>query len=423
MNSGRGAYGTIVAGEGVHFVLDDGRRIVDASNTGGPLGHGHPEVVAAVREAAVAPVISEGWLWPEREHAARELIETAFADELGWIGGVRFVLSGSEANDLALSLAQVLTGRSTVATRERAYHGMNGLARAVTVQPHWHGGLSSEVGEVRPAPPATKVVRIPAPDGARIRGNRQPQSATDLLANASELLADSAAVVVDYSQGGVYHTVEYQDAVAEAARSVGALWIADEVVTGFGRQFGWFAFQEGSSRPDIVTLGKPLAGGASPAGAVVVSQAIMDELKSQSWQTYSTFRGHPLTMAAVRAHLRVLVREGLVGRARELDGVMRDNLARVVAEHPSVCRVDGRGLHWTVELNGVDWRTWSGNAASDPLATRVAARAAQAGALIGTSGEPSSLFLAPPLIISDEELQTVFSALDEGLSVADEALA
>jgi 4-aminobutyrate aminotransferase-like enzyme len=423
LNSGKATYGTVVGGDGIHFVLDDGRRLIDASNTGGPLGHRHPEIVAAVRDAATGPVINEGWFWPEREEAARELIETAFADELGWVGAVRFVLSGSEANDLALSLAQAITGRSTLATRERAYHGMVGLARDMTVQPHWHGGLSSPNGRVRPAPAGAHVVEIPAPEGARVGGTPPTKSVSELLASADEQLADAAAVIIDYTQGGIYHSAQYQDTVASAAGRAGALWIADEVVTGFGRMDGWFAFQHGDTRPDIVTLGKPLGAGGAPAGAVVLSQELSELVDSECWQTYSTFRGHPLSIAAVRAHLRVITRDGLLSRAAELDDRICQRLTEIADQHPSVTRIDGRGLHWTIELDGPDWRTWSGNAIDDPVATLVAARTAEAGALVGTSGEAASLFVAPPLVISDDDLDRLFDALDYGLAAADESLA
>src|SRR5580765_5958665 len=111
LNAGSAAMSPVVGGQGVRFVLADGRRVIDASNTGGPLGHAHPALVEAVRRAASAPVINEGWPWQEREDAAEELLEIAFEDHARWAGSVRFCLSGSEANDLALSLSQAITGR------------------------------------------------------------------------------------------------------------------------------------------------------------------------------------------------------------------------------------------------------------------------------------------------------------------------
>jgi 4-aminobutyrate aminotransferase-like enzyme len=97
-----------------------------------------------------------------------------------------------------------------------------------------------------------------------------------------------------------------------------------------------------------------------------------------------------------------------------------ERLLRQVADaHPSVARVDGRGLHWTVELHGPDWREWRADTADDPIASRVSSAALEAGALIGTSGEQTSLFIAPPLIVNDEELGRLADALDHGLKILD----
>lgn len=421
-NVGRSSGVQIETGEGVHFVLRDGTRVIDGSNTGGSLGHRHPDMVAAVKEAADEPVVNDGWYWPAREAAIDELIETAFGGDSSLVGAVRFALSGGEANDLALSLAQALTGRAALVTRERAYHGICGLAREMTVQPHWHGGLSSTEGGIRPAARLADVRQLPMPRGARIKGGEANLAPHELRAEAVGMLQDSAAVIVDYTQGGIYHSAEYQDTVAAAAKETGALWIADEVVTGFGRTGSWFGFEGGETRPDIITLGKPLAGGASPAGAVVLSERVAAMLDHERWQTFSTFRGHPVMIAAMRAHLRVHAREGLVDHVRELDAVFEQGLAEIAARHPSIARVDGRGIHWTIELEGPDWRDWHADVSDAPLASRVAGRAMEAGALIGTSGEETSLFLAPPFIIEEPEVRQLLEAVDQGLVIADEEL-
>jgi 4-aminobutyrate aminotransferase-like enzyme len=418
LTAGTSAVPAVVGGHGIYLELADGRRVIDASNTAAPLGHAHPEVIEALRAELDAPALNEGWGWGQRDSAADELLGTAFAGEESWVGAVRFFLSGSEANDAILSLAQALTGRAPLTTRERAYHGGSGLAREMTVQPHWHGGLTFAAGGVRPVPRSTVVNQLAMPVGARIRGENHPlPDATALV----EPLSKSAAVLLDYSQGGVYHVPEYQDTVARTAREQGALWVADEVVTGMGRTGGWFAFQKGETRPDAVTLGKPLAAGAMPAAAVVLSQELVGLLDGASWQSYSTFRSHPLMMPAIRAHLRISSRDGLPERAQQLDAVMEALLRDVAAAHPSVRRIDGRGLHWTIELQGMDWRDWRGEE-SEPLASRVAARALDAGALIATSGEITSLFLAPPLISEDEDLRRIVDALHHGLQVADDEL-
>lgn len=421
LNAG-GAAPELVDGQGVWFTLSDGRRVLDGSNTGGPLGHRHPRMVEAMRKAADTPVVSEGWGWVGRERAAEALLGTAFAGEEGWVGAVRFCLSGSEANDMALSLAQVLTGRQALATRERAYHGLVGLSRSMTVQPHWHGGLAVPGDRTRIPPPLAPVRVLPAADTAIYGAAPEAGGWARRLAEQPALLQDIAATIIDYTQGGIYHDPAYQDAVATETRRAGALWIADEVVTGVGRAGRWFGFQGGQSRPDIVTLGKALGGGAAPVAAVVVSKAVAAQLSGKSWQNYGTLRGHPIGMAAVSAYLRILVEDGLLAHVRALEAVLARRLLAIAQAHPSVARIAGAGLHWTVELHGPDWRDWYADTAETPLASLVASRALEAGAAIGTSGEQTSLFLAPPLIITEAELDHLLTALEEGLAVADRAM-
>jgi 4-aminobutyrate aminotransferase-like enzyme len=417
LTSGKAAVPKVIGGQGVYFKLADGRRVIDASNTAAPLGHCHPEIVEAVRVAAAAPVVNEGWGWEERGAAAEDLIRIGFLDE-DWIGAVRFFISASEANDVALALCQALTGRQDLTTRERAYHGGAGLARSMTVQPQWHGGLTAIAGGVAAPPPMAPVHTIAAPTSGRITGQPDPTAGDDWIADATEKIARSAAVIIDYSQGGTYHSPQYQDRVAAIARENGTIWIADETVTGFGRVGGWQQFHKGQSRPDIVTMGKPLAAGGAAAGAVLFSKEIVERLTGKTWQTYSTFRGHPVEVAAIRAHLRVSERDGVYRRATELELVMEEQLRRIAAKHSCIRRIDGRGLHWTVELNGPDWRTWHGEEA-EPLASRVAARALEADVLITTSGEQTSLFIAPPLIATADDINKIIDALDHGLTIAD----
>ncbi len=414
----------VVGGKGVYFHLSDGRRVLDGSNTGGPLGHGHPRMAEALRKAADLPMVSEGWNWEGRDQAAEDLFDIALAGEESWAGAVRFCLSGSEANDIALSLSQALTGRKAIATRERAYHGLVGLSRDVTVQPHWHGGLAAPDGGTKRPPACAPVHVLPAPEGALYRSHAaasgHPGAAlSQHLDGAAAMLRDSAAVIVDYTQGGFYHDGAYQDAVAAIARREGAFWIADEVVTGIGRAGRGFAFQGGSSRPDLVTLGKGLGGGTTPVAAIVLSKDLAKALDGKSWQNYGTLRGHPISMAAVSAYLRIVRDEALLPRVQALEGLYARRLVEIARRHPSVSRVAGQGLHWTIELHGPDWRQWLADTPEAPVASRVAGRALEAGAVIGTSGEQTSLFLAPPLIISDAESEQLLDILDHSLELAD----
>jgi 4-aminobutyrate aminotransferase-like enzyme len=385
----------IAGAAGSWFRLADGRYVIDASNMAAPLGHCHPDLVAAARGASAGPALDDGWIWRGRQRAADDLLEYAFGDEDDWVGAVRFFASASEANDQALGLAQALTGRGPLVTRERGYLGRAGLYR-----------------EMR---------RVPAPR-CRVGSPCEPGGGCRCLPeDLADTLAAAAAVIVDYSQGGVYPAPPYQDRLARAARAAGVLWIADEVVTGLGRQGRWMTFQRGRSRPDIVTLGKGLAGGIAPAAAVVLSRQVADGLNYQLWQSYSTFRGHPLTAAAISATVRRIARDGLVDRADELDAGFRARMAQIAAAHPSVRRVDGLGLHWTVELRGRDGPGRPAGPAGPTPADRVVAAALDAGVLIAAR-EEASVFIAPPLNVADSEVDVILRALDRALAVTDAAL-
>lgn len=412
-----GSQPLVVGGEGVWLDLDDGRRVLDGTNTAAPLGHAHPEIVEAVRAAARSPSINEGIRWAGRDAAADALLDTALADD-DWAGAVRFFISAGEANDAALSLSQALTGRTALATRERAYHGGVGLSRELTVQPHWHGGLSFRDRTLAPPRLAT-VHELPAPSGARITGgDSDPEADRAALDGRRPELKESAAVLIDYSQGGIYHRPAYQDHLAELARDAGAIWIADETVTGLGRVGRWFQFQAADSRPDVVTMGKGLAAGGAPAGAAVLSRDLVERMEEAGWQSYSSYRAHPIEVAAIEAHIRVQAREGLWRRANEFDEYLAGEMRRLASAHPGVTRIDGHGLHWTIEFHGPSWREWEGHD-PEPLASRIAARALEAGVMIATSGEQTSLFIAPPLIIERSELDKILAALDYGLALAD----
>ncbi|WP_419897486.1 aminotransferase class III-fold pyridoxal phosphate-dependent enzyme [Roseomonas sp. USHLN139] len=410
----------VTGGEGAFFILADGRRVLDGSNTGGPLGHAHPAMIAALREAASLPMVNEGWNWSGRDQAAEDFFRVALPGE-DWAGAIRFCLSGSEANDIALSLAQAISGRPAIATRARAYHGLVGLSRDVTVQPHWHGGLAAPGATRRPFAGAPVHI-LPPPEGALYRSDDvAPAPLAERLAAVPGMLAQSAAMILDYSQGGFYHDGAYQDALAGMARAAGCLWIADEVVTGLGRAGRRFAFQGGASRPDIVTLGKGLGGGMVPVAAVLFSAEMVERMRGSAWQNYGTLRGHPMAMAAVSAYLRILEEEALLDRVAALETLFAARLAEIGRRHPSVARIAGQGLHWTIELHGPAWQDWLADTVEAPIASRVAAEALALGAVIGTSGEQTSLFLAPPLIISPQDAERLLAILDQSLDLADRA--
>jgi 4-aminobutyrate aminotransferase-like enzyme len=300
---------------------------------------------------------------------------------------------------------------------------MVGLARDLTVQPQWHGGLSARGGGVRPAPRAVEVRVLPFPERSFGQGLQVTrEEATSVLSESGPHFEGAAAVIIDYTQGGCYSTPAYQDEVARLAEAAGVLWIADEVITGFGKSGVWFNFQRGEARPDIVTLGKGMGGGVVPAAGIVLSKRVLELIGDAAWQNYSSLRSTDMAAAASRAFVEIVAEDALVPRVDRLHELVCDEMQQLAATHPSVKRIDGRGLHWWVEMKDGDWKEWRGDVADPPLAKLVAQKTLEAGALVTTSGERAALIVTLPMTISDQEVADVMSALDHGLSAADQTL-
>jgi 4-aminobutyrate aminotransferase-like enzyme len=414
-----------VRGRGTRLTLEDGRTVIDAgAMSANLLGHCHPEVVAAVQAAAETVNVGDMVGYPPREQAADDLLDLAFRGE-DWASSVAFFVSSSEACDLGLGLAQMLSGRDPLVCRGSGYHGGVGLAREVSHHPMWDTGLSALAGGFQPRPSHAVTREIPVPKCGRAFQPEGHSCAGSCLAGAAEALDGAAAVIMDYSQGGIVPSPQYQDTLANMARAAGALWVADETVTGFGRMGHEFAFQRGSTRPDMVTMGKGITGGAVPCGALVLSQDLVDAIGPRRWMTSSTYRGHPLAVAAISAVMRVIDRERLVERAARLGVGLGRDLQSIAASHPCVRTVIGEGLSWLIHVaepdRALDEDEWRGDGQHDPLCTAVHRAVLDEGVLIPEfSGE--RLWIVPPLVISEDDLAAALAALDTALAVGDRML-
>ena len=412
------------SGFGMHLTLEDGRTVVDVGSMSSCiLGHCHPEVVAAVETAARTIYANDGSGYAPREQAAEDLLQIAFRDE-PWADAVALFVSSSEAADLGLLLAQILTGREPLVSRELSYHGGVGLAREISRHPLWGGHLASLEEGVTARPAGLVTTRVlPVPMCGFGRDIPGHDCLDTCLANAPLALADAAAVMMDYSQGGVCPTPQYQDKLAAIARDAGCLWIADETVTAFGRMGRDFAFQRGETRPDAVTLGKGITAGAAPGGALVLSRELVEAIGDRRWMTAATYRGNPITVAAMSAVQQVLEREGLVARAASLGAPLGRDIKEVGARHVSVESVAGEGFMWIIRLSGSPRHSeenWAGDGRAVPPAQIVHEVALDHGVFIGILGG-GSVWVIPPLIATGDQLALAVEALDAALDVADRA--
>jgi 4-aminobutyrate aminotransferase-like enzyme len=394
----------IVDGKGCLVTFEDGVEAIDAAaqDSSVILGHRHPELVAAVREAADMVFASDTASgFPMKDALVADYLGTVFADAR-WISAVRLTCTGSEAIDIGLALAQALTGRQGLAARQDSYHGAVGLARDATRFEILHGGLSHPEGGFTPGPVNAPIIAF----------------STDALPPHDVLEAQfrgAAAVLTDCGSGHVYPPAAWFNAVGRAAKAAGALWLHDETVTGYGRTGGgkWFHALELDERPDMIAAGKCVTGGAAPGSVLFLSDRVVDWMDGRRWAVGSTFWGHPLTLATMRKVIEIVHRDGhvvdLPARGERL-GARLEEVARL---HQGIVQsVAGTGFNRTIRLHGsAADHAFMGDGSHQPIA----ARAMEAARLNGVSTPaygPLGLWIVPPFTMSDAEIDRLADGLD-----------
>ena len=362
----------LVRGEGSHVWDADGTRYLDllAGIAVNSLGHAHPRLVSAIAEQAGVLLHTSNLFTTELQVDLVEKLDALVAGSPGVAARTLLVNSGTEANEAALKITR-LTGRPRVVAMAGSFHGRTLGALSVT---------------------ATEAYRAPFEP---LPGNVTWVPFGDLDALAAAMGPDVAAVVTEPIQGesGVLVPPDgWLAGVRALCDEHGALLWLDEVQTGIGRTGTWLAAEHEGVRADIVTLAKGLGGGF-PVGACVATGAAATLLQAGHHGT--TFGGNPLASRAALTVLAVLEEERLLSHATETGDWLAASVEGLGL--PQVSHVRGRGL-----LRGI--------VLTEPIARDVHARALDAGFLINAP-RPDVLRLAPPLIVTRDELQTFVDAL------------
>jgi acetylornithine/LysW-gamma-L-lysine aminotransferase len=365
----------IVRGEGCTLYDEAGRAYLDLGSGIGValLGHGHPAVAQAVAQQAQTLITC-----PEAFYNDRRAELYALLAELLPGGLERFFLcsSGTEAVEAALKIARLLTGRRGIVSLKRGFHGRTLGALATTWNPQYRQPFDGWVPESQFASP------------------------NDLASAEALITEDTAAVFVEVVQGegGIYPLdADYLRGLRALCTARGALLIADEIQAGLGRTGRWFAFQHAEIVPDMVTLGKGIAGGL-PMGAVAW-RAELGQIESGVHG--STFGGNPLVCAAAIAALSALRAIDAPARSAALGGWLLDELRRRSLR--GVREVRGLGLMVGVELRG---------------RVTPALQALQARGVIALPAGKTTLRLLPPLVITQAQLADGVDALQAALEEA-----
>jgi 4-aminobutyrate aminotransferase-like enzyme/Ser/Thr protein kinase RdoA (MazF antagonist) len=400
----------VVRGRGTRLFDPLGRAYLDCVNNVAHVGHEHPDVVrAGQRQMAVLNTNSRYLHEKVVEYAER--LAALLPDPLSCCF---FVNSGSEANELALRMARAHTNGSGVVALEGGYHGHTQTLIDVS---HYKFTSPGGMG----APPWVRTA--PAPDEYRGRyGRNVSDRAARYASHVKEALAElrgasitpSAFIAETFlSCGGQIEPPQGYLAAAYAhARAFGAVCIADEIQTGFGRiGSDFWSFESQGVVPDIVTLGKPVGNG-HPIGVVVTTPEIAESFDN-GMEFFSTFGGNPVSSAIGLAVLDVLEEERLQDRAAVLGGTLKGSLASLAVRHDVVGDIRGRGLFLGIEL--VDDRG-SKRPAPD-IARYVIDRMADRGVLLGADGPAHNVLkIKPPMPFSEEDGERLVEELDRVLA-------
>lgn len=344
----RGAHGVeIVGGEGAFFETADGARWLDFGSLvyHANIGHGHRRMIDAVKAQAERLCLSMPTsVFPEKRALARKLLSLAGPG----FSKVFFALGGSDANENAIKLARLATGRTKVISRYRSYHGATMGALSLTGdyrRPPLEPGL---VGAVK----ALDCYCDRCPFGQRLASCAR-ECATH-IDDVLRLEANVAAVFLEPvpgANGVLIPPEDYWSRVREACDRHGALLVADEVLTGFGRTGRWFAHQAWGGTPDMITMSKGLTAGYGVLGAVVVHERVAKHFESETLLLGLTQYAHPLGVAAALEAIAVYEDEGLIENAARLGPVLNDALAALRDRHACVSHARSVGLLGALELD------------------------------------------------------------------------
>lgn len=397
----------LVRGEGVWLFDADGRRYLDCYNNVPHVGHCHPRVTEAIARQASTLNTHTRYL----HEGILDYVERLTATFDKSLDAAILTCTGSEANDVALRMAQAVTGKTGVIATDHTYHGNTAAVSQLSTRMPPVGGFG---GHVR---------HVPAPDSYRPLGGEPGDAfAAAFTATVEEAIASLeqsphgfSALIIDpffANEGFPELPSGFLEGAVAAVRKAGGLVIADEVQPGFGRTGGhMWGHQKAGILADIVTLGKPMGNG-HPIGGVIAGADTLNAFR-KAFRYFNTFGGNPVSCAAGMAVLDVIESEKLIENAAAVGAYAKAGLARLADKHDVIGDIRGSGLFFGAEL--VTDRSEK-TPASD-LATKVINGMRDRGVLMGKLGiHQCTTKIRPPMPFTRENADLMLSTLDDVLS-------
>ncbi len=409
----------VIAGASGTEVWDDaGTRYLDFSSqlVNVNIGHAHPKVVAAIQEqAALLPTVAPAHANLARGEAARRILAKAGPV----FGKVFFTNGGADANENAIRMARLVTGRDKVFSTYRSYHGNTGAAVVATGDwrrvpneyarghVHFFGPFlyRSEFWATSPEQECARALH-------HLERMIQAEGAASIAAIILEGIPGTAGVLVP--------PPGYLAGVRALCDRYDIILILDEVMSGFGRTGDWFAWQNELVNgdgvvPDLITFAKGVNSGYVPAGGVVISESIANAFEDEVFPGGLTYSGHPLAMASIVAAIDAMEDEGIVDNAAAIGrDVLAPGLAALADAHPMIGEVRGLGVFWALDLvQDAETREPVAAATIGLLKTEMMARG-----LLPFSAD-NRIHVVPPCTVSAEEVERALAIYDEAFTAVE----
>jgi adenosylmethionine-8-amino-7-oxononanoate aminotransferase len=421
---------TIVRGEGLYLEDSTGRRYLDANGSAGVvgIGHGRSEIARSLAEAgdSLTFVYNATFTHPWQEDLARSILSIAPAN----MAGVYFVSGGSEANESAWKLARqyfVERGKPQkykAIARWHSYHGVTLATLSLSGRPSWKQIFSPMLLPVSHVAPPYEY----RCDFCRDRGGCTLQCADDLervirREGPETVAAFFAEPIVGTTATGLTPHRDYYRRVREICDRYDVLFVADEVLCGYGRTGRPFAITGWDVEPDILTMGKAIASGSAPLGAMLVSDKVRAVFAEGTGRFVHglTFSGTPSACAAGLKVFEIMQRENLFARPATIGAVLRAKLETLAERHEAIGDIRGQGLLLGIEFVA-DRKTRQPFAKEFGFTARLVRALRERNMLVG-AGVPGinagddgdHIQLSPPYIISEDEVDRLVGILDDAL--------
>ncbi len=406
----------VASAKGIYFYTPEGKRFIDFNSQlmSVNIGHGDPRVIQAISEQASTLAYANPFMATEvRARLGAKLAEITPGD----IDTFFFTNGGADANENAIKIARLFTGRYKIIARYRSYHGATAGAISLTGDPRrW---------AAEPGIPG--VVHVLDPYHGIERGWESSESSLAMIEETIQLegpqtIAAFILEPVTGTNGLLVPPDGYLEGVRKLCDKYGILMIADEVMSGFGRTGAWFAVDHWKVVPDLLCMAKGLTSSYLPLGAVGMRHHIAQHFQDKVFYGGLTYNSHPMGCAAALATIRVYEEDGLIDNAKKMGTILTQLGSELQAKHPSVGAVRSIGLFGIVELirNRKTRQPMAPfNGTSDEMAALGRFFREQG---LYTFVRWNTFFTNPPLCINEQQLREAFAIIDRGLEITDKAV-